>query len=183
MAGIDLSNEQTIRDLIDGMIEWKSTPWSPSKDSMLFYVNLCTDVCKELGLASKNEFESYGSGFASFLDAWFYVDDPKFRIEEPGFAGPHFSGLFVLLNRDYPLYVVGEGSKSWNDRGASSYLPDAQMVDHFTNPAVKRLSLNVEQKLSERGMIRLSSVEVMQPIPEDIEIVNDKVFQIAHITH
>lgn len=170
MNSVDVKSEETIRAFVHGGIEWPNPPWKLAQNSDSFYERMCSDICVELGLVSRNEFNAYGCGYASFLDAWFYKDDAQFRAGNPNDEGHAFVGLFILLNQYAPLYVLGEGEKSWSSVSASSYLPNADMVDKFESRAVKALSVTVEQKLSEHGMIRLRSAEIMQPISSEIEI-------------
>lgn len=167
---VDFTSEEVIRAFVDGTIEWPDPPWDKSVGSIAYYSRVCSDICDELGALSRNEFNSYGCGYASFLDAWFYRESAQFSVAAQSNEGSAFAGLFVLLNIHAPLYSLGEGQKAWHGSSASSYLPSADMVDKFQSEAVTTLSIEVERKLSERGMLRVTSAAAMQPISLDIEI-------------
>lgn len=143
-------------------------PWA-SDDRSAVDAHLRTAVglvAAQLGLQHRTEFDSYGSGYASFVDAWFHRPTPEFQTG----PGNSYAGLVVLLCSESPHFVLGEGEKSWHDRGSSSYLPDFDFIDQFTVPAVEALVPAVERILVDFGMIRLSKNDLAAALPADIEI-------------
>ncbi|MEX0365834.1 MAG: hypothetical protein AB3N22_07170 [Ruegeria sp.] len=170
MKPINPKNEDEVRALVSGAVQWPNPPWNLVLGSCAFYEEVCRDICDEFGLISRIEANSYGCGYASFVDAWFYKNNAEFKAENPHESGQAFTGLFILLCETAPFYALGEGQKSWSGTSGSSYLPTADMVDEFSTQAVMLLSIEVEQFLSERGMTRLMSSEIMEPIPAEIAV-------------
>jgi hypothetical protein len=109
----------------------------------------------------KTEWNDYGSGYASFIDAWFYFPDGRARASSRDER--HF-GVFVLLSRLSCFYVVGQGEKAWTANAASSYLPDLTAVDTVSHPALVELERGIDQFLSAMGMRRLGISDLQIPI-------------------
>jgi len=123
-----------------------------------------------LGLERKDEWDNYGSGCATFLDSWFYKPEPVFAINEPDNVGDSYEGVFVLFCLLTPLYVLGSGIKSWSESGGSSYLPNLEMVDHFSSPDIAELAGEIASILKTQGLVRAYRDELSLPLPSDIEI-------------
>ena len=117
--------------------------------------------------------ESYGQGFGSFVDAWFYKDTADFRLKPLTPGEQHFIGLYILFSRLAPFYVMGEGAKSWSGRGGSSYLPDFEGTDRLTHPAVKHLSIQLDTFITSRGFVRLSKADVAPLLPDDLQFASN----------
>jgi hypothetical protein len=115
---------------------------------------VCDEISESTGAASKVEWDHYGSGYASFVDAWFYKDTPDFDVREPMRHGHEHTGLVVLLSRLSPFVVFMEGERRWHGHGASSYLPALEAVDQLETPAVATLALQVELVLQRHGLVR-----------------------------
>ena len=170
MALPDLRSEATVRDLAADRLVWPTAPWSAPEAAEALYRGICKALCGRRNLRARIEWNHYGSGYASFIDAWFYRDTDAFRAA-PGTGGAHdYVGLWVLFHRRMPFYAVGEGQKSWNETGGASYLPSMNGVDAFTCEAVRDLSHEIEPWLSDHMLIRLRKDELRRPIPADIAI-------------
>ena len=132
------------------------------------YPELIRVMAREFKLESRVEWDSYGQGYASFVDAWFYQNKPEFQLPALTKGEKRFTGPYVLLCRDAPYFVVGEGAKSWTAKGGSSYLPDFSSIDEFSTRAVRDLSEKLSAYVAERGLVRLHKSDVAEELPEDL---------------
>lgn len=132
------------------------------------YPDIVREIERKFKLQSRVEWDSHGQGYASFVDAWFYQDTPEFRLPSVAKGSHEYLGLYVLLCRAAPYYVIGQGSKSWTDRGGSSYLPSYSGIDVLPSRAVQELSVKVEALLSARGLVRLHPADVAEELPPDL---------------
>jgi len=77
-------------------------PWSANdfRNVERFYRDIVKDCeRRHPGLKSRNEFGSYGSGYASFFDAWFYIESAPFQgTSHKGRHKAHYVGVFVLFS-------------------------------------------------------------------------------------
>jgi hypothetical protein len=135
--------------------EW---PWVTRDESVIdmHWKDVLSEICRDLNLLEKSEFGHYGSGYASYVDSWLYRDTEEFRFH----PGNCFWGLVILYSRLSPFYVIGEGKRTWHDKGGSSYLPCFEFVDQLTQNCVFSLSQDVEAILGNRGLRRLRKDQV-----------------------
>lgn len=169
---LDFCSDDVLKRLLHGQCISDQSPWSSNdkEEIVRFYKAICEDLCREFVFSSEIEWEDYGSGYASYIDAWFYRDNDQFKVS----SSPEcrqYTGLFVLFSRLSPYFVVGEGIKSWNiNGGARSYLPSFEMVDHFTYQPVADLFGELEPRLIQRGLVRLWKDDLGQLLPENIRV-------------
>jgi hypothetical protein len=160
------SAEDIVRLLAHECVSPKS-PWS-TNDALKIDSHLTT-ICEEIeattGALSRIEWDHYGSGYASFVDAWFYRPTAEFTAKAPAIHGEHYVGLVVLLSRLAAVFVFMEGEKHWHTKGGSSYLPCFQGVDSFSSPGVIGLAAQVQRVLERQGLRRLSRTELERPLP------------------
>jgi hypothetical protein len=75
----------------------------------------CDAVRTTTGTQSRIMAEHYGSGYASFVDAWFFktTSDFNVKLQRPWDRlfrfGERHTGLVVLLSRLSPYFVLMEG--------------------------------------------------------------------------
>lgn len=168
----EFCSDDVLKKLLNGQNISDQSPWSSNdeKEIVRFYRAICEDLCREFVLSSKIEWGHYGSGYASYIDAWFYRDNDQFKIS----SSPEirqYSGLVVLFSRLSPYFVVGEGIKSWNiNGGGTSYLPAFEMVDHFTHQPVADLLREMEPRLLQRGLVRLCKDDLKKLLPENSRV-------------
>lgn len=134
------------------------------------YPGMCRDIQRKFSLEAIVTTDNYGQGFASFIDAWFYKDTPDFRIPRLNSAGHDFVGLWVLLSHAAPYYVMGQGSKGWSAKTASSYMPSFDGVDAFPSPAVKHLAHRIDTYLASQSLVRLHKNDLAGPLPAGYEV-------------
>lgn len=151
---------EQIRELIDGRPIVADFAYGKSDAAAVnaLHRNACREVEKQTLMSSRIEWDRYGSGHASFTDAWFYR-------EEPGWAGPvmdapSWCGLGVLLSRLSPYFVFMEGFKSWSDGGEASYHPEFGAVDLITTPVVADAAPSIQRVLEQQGLIRLHASDL-----------------------
>lgn len=156
--------------------EW---PWATCDEEVVdkHWEEVLDEICRSLNLRHKSEFGHYGSGYASYVDSWFYRDDDDFRFGE----GRCYWGLVILYSRLSPYYAMGQGQKAWNDRGGSSYLPCFDFVDHFTHQSVVGLVSGAEAVLERRGLRRIRKEDVSENL--DIDIVVPTILQNPPLHH
>jgi len=124
------------------------------------YRTICVGLERDLKLKSRIEWCHYGSGYASYVDAWFSPTG------QPG------SGLVVLLSRLSHYFVMMQGSKSWSkgQLAASSYLPHSSMTDQFEDPEISKLVGPVQRVLEGHGLIRLDAADLDTPLPAGTQV-------------
>ncbi len=164
-----LLTHQQIQTLLAGKPITEASPWvENNRDEVAhFYHVLIEEICSVTSCMSRVEWDDYGSGYASYIDAWFYRPDEEFSPNIVVKFGSGFKGLIVLLSRLSPYYVFMEGEKHWDAKGSSSYLPDSSMVDDLQCVGVKALSIQVQAILDAAGLVRLSKSEVSSPMPKN----------------
>ncbi len=141
-------------------------PWS-SNDEALIEGHLkaaCAAVEREAQVASRVVWDHYGSGYASFVDAWFYRPTPAFAVRRPIRHGHEHTGLVVLLSRLSPYFVFMEGEQHWHAHGGGRYLPEAGMLDKFHTPAVADLAQEVQPVLERHGLVRAFREPLLEPL-------------------
>ncbi|MCH4245643.1 hypothetical protein [Acinetobacter gerneri] len=159
-------SETEIKKLISCSTISAQYPWNSNNLEIIekFYLDVCDAVEEKTNCLSKKEFDSYGSGYASFYDAWFYQDTPKFKVATSMNYDQYFSGLVVLFSQLSPFYVFMQGENCWYENGGFSYLPDSTMVDKLENCAVSELAKTIEPILNSYGLIRLTSEQLNIPL-------------------
>ena len=103
------------------------------------------------------EFSHYGSGYASFVDAWFFQRESAFRIPD---QREHYVGLAVLFCRFARVYCLMEGERSWSGGSSASYLPGFEEIDRFASRSVNDLVPIIESTLTRLGWRRLVREEL-----------------------
>lgn len=149
-------------------IVWHEYPFKTGKDSTVegFYKKLCEEIRRSTQTLYQIEVDDYGSGYASYYDAWFYKESTDFASDHIG-SYKSYDGLIILFHRMLPYYVFMQGCKSWSINHpptSSSYIPSRNMLDNLTNTAVKKLAQEVESILSNKGLIRLNTLALTTPL-------------------
>lgn len=157
---------------IDTLLEQKSIsnewPWSTNNEQVIdgHIADIVADVCREVRLKDKSEYNHYGSGYSSFVDCWLYREDDDFRFA----TGDCYWGLVVLISRLSRYYVVGEGQKTWHSQGGSSYLPCFEFVDQIEHRATTNLVEAVCNVLDSHGLVRLTQKQLSGVLSRDLKI-------------
>lgn len=115
------------------------------------------EICTATGTAERTEWNHYGSGYASFVDSWFYYPDGRARRSV---ADDHHAGVFVLFSRLTGTYALGQGEKAWSVKGGSSYLPHFESIDVLHDPALKDMTAVIDVTLNRLGLRRLSRADL-----------------------
>jgi len=167
-----LISQQTISDLY---------PWATADDDLIegHIKGACAAVIRATGAKSKVQWNHYGSGYASYVDAWFYKATPEFNVLRPIGQGEEHTGLIILFSRLSPYYAFMEGEKHWEAHTASSYLPEFHMVDQLKSPGVIELVRLVSPILENQGFIRARKEQLTEPLPSTCQVptvLNDRGF-------
>jgi hypothetical protein len=147
-------------------------PWCTDDEKQVdaFYRGVCDHLMRATGASARIEWDHYGSGYASFVDAWFYKPVPEFSVPNPASRGEEYFGLVVLLSRLGPYFVFMQGHKHWHGRGGSSYLPALPSVDEMPCPGVRSLALQVQPLLEGYGLQRLLRSDLSTPLAADTRV-------------
>jgi hypothetical protein len=132
-------------------------PWSTQDGELIesFLREVCKEVSRAVDLESRCEWNHYGSGYASFVEAWFYKQNADFEDDFPEEEdGGAYIGLTVLLSRLSPYFVFLQASKGWNKHSYRGSLPNFLGVDQLTSPHVARLADIVQPILEGKGLVR-----------------------------
>lgn len=129
------------------------------------YRGIVRELFTRMKLKERSEWSAYGSGLASFFDIWVYRDEPAFRRRRYDSAEHSFTGLWVLLCRLAPCYVMGEGEQSWSARSSGRYVPTFASVDRFATREVEELGKRIEERLDTHGLARLRKDDVAPLLP------------------
>lgn len=131
----------------------------------------CDAITVSTGSKSKVEWEHYGSGYASYVDAWFYKETTNFDVRTPTGHGHEHTGLVVLLSRLSPYVVFMEGERRWHASGAgSSYMPSFEAVDQLETPGVMALAQQVQALLEQRGLLRVTKAQLAALLTSDLRV-------------
>jgi hypothetical protein len=146
--------------------EW---PWSSESQQTIdkYFKDVIAEARRKIRLLDRTEYGHYGSGYASFVECWFYRDNDEFKSD----SGNFYWGLLVLFSRLSKYYVMGEGSRSLNAQGgAFRDMPYIGFVDNFNHPAVKSIVGEVGNLLDARGLERLRKEQLSKYLPKDIHV-------------
>ena len=158
-----------VERLIRGLPVREPLPFEPANDGAIrrFYEGLVGQIEREQGLRARVEWNHYGSGYASFIEAWFYPADGRARL--PGREEGHV-GLVVLLSRLSRCFVLGQDEKRWSDGGGSAGLPNFSTVDDIAHPAVLPFVGPVTARLTAAGLQRLHRQDLAALLPETLQV-------------
>lgn len=147
-------------------------PWATNDARIIegHIKNACAAAERATGTVSRIEWNHYGSGFASFVDAWFYRTTLEFNVKRPIRHGEEHTGLVVLVSRLSPYFVFMEGEKQWHAKGGSSYLPDFSMLDAIESSSVLQLAQQVQPVLESHGLIRAYREQLLEPLPTGTKV-------------
>jgi hypothetical protein len=158
--------------LLDGATIGSAHPWSTSAPDEIerHYRRVCADIESTCRVKSRIDWDHYGSGYASFIDAWFYREDSSFPVVHRADYEHEHTGLVVLMSRSSPFYAMAEGEKGWDTTRGYSYMPALDSVDCLNTPSVEALAVDCERILSLHGMVRIHAEELRQPLPPEVRI-------------
>lgn len=147
-------------------------PWS-GKDEEAIEAHLkqaCATLLRKTGTRARIDRDHYGSGYASYVDAWFYRKDPDFDAQRRASSGEAHVGLMVLLSRLTPYFVFLEDERWWDPTGGSHGMPSLEHIDRLTHPAIRRLADQMQPVLEDMGFIRATRDMLQDPIPAGIKV-------------
>ena len=147
-------------------------PWASGEEHQVegHLRRVLADVERSTRTLSRVEWAHYGSGYASFVDAWLYRPTPAFDAKRTLRHGEEHTGLVVLLSRLSPYFVFMEGEKHWHARGSGSYLPGFDLLDRLDTPAVASLAEEVEPVLQAHGLIRARRGQLEEPLASGVHV-------------
>lgn len=128
----------------------------------------CATVRRKTHTLSRIEWGHYGSGYASFIDAWFYRSGEAFRSAQPPAFGEGYCGLSILLSRLSPYFAFMEGEQHWHAYGGSRGMPHRDRADRFSRAAVRQLAEEVTPLLESMGFLHAPRDFLASPLPAGI---------------
>lgn len=131
---------------------------------------ICSKIEQNANAHSRIEWNHYGSGYASYVDAWFYRPEPDFQLPDHTSGYSAYAGLVVCFSRLAPYFVLMEGDKRWDKTSSGGYLPGWEMVDEFCFPSVARLAAEIGQMLEWNSFIRLSRDQLAAELHPDYQV-------------
>ncbi|TKY83770.1 hypothetical protein R0L47_07085 [Pectobacterium polonicum] len=143
-------------------------PWVSNDEALIdkHFKGVCAQVMRVTHTQSRIEWNHYGSGYASFIDAWFYKNTPDFNAKRPVHYGEEHTGLTVLLSRLSPYFVFMESEKQWDVHGGGyQALPELEMIDRLETPAVIALSQQIQSELEKCGLVRAYKEQLASLLP------------------
>ncbi|HEY1174354.1 MAG TPA: hypothetical protein VGH19_23515 [Verrucomicrobiae bacterium] len=112
----------------------------------------------------------YGSGYASYIDAWFYPAKGGSPARRYGDSECR-EGLVILFSILSDYYAIGQGErcKSVSGSGGSHYLPDLMMIDKVTDPHLQYLVPKIEKVLDQEFCLkRIGATTLSESIPSHL---------------
>jgi hypothetical protein len=161
-----------VERLLSGKAISDRDPWVTGDERCVddYLRSVCSAVTASTGSVSKVEWDHYGSGYASYVDAWFYKDAAAFDVRNPTRYGHEHTGLVVLMSRLSPYVVFMEGEQHWHAHGGSSYLPAFDAVDQLKTPAVAELAQQVQPVLERYGLVRIAKERLGAPLSSELRV-------------
>jgi hypothetical protein len=172
MDRLPLLSHREMESLLSQQTISERHPWV-TNDVRLIEAHLrdaCAAVTRATRSESRVEWGHYGSGYASFVDAWFYKTTSDFNAKQPIRHGEGHTGLVVLLSRLSPYFVFMEGEKRWHAHGGSSYLPEFAMLDGLETESVSLLARQAQPVLESCGLIRAVREQLSEPLPSGLRV-------------
>jgi hypothetical protein len=147
-------------------------PWVTNDSRTIegHFKHVCAAIVRATGAKSRIAWSHYGSGYASFVDAWFYKATSEFNPRQPVEDGEGYTGLVVLLSRLSPYFVFMEEEQSWTARGGARYLPQFDMLDRLRSQGVIELARQVQPVLESHGLIRALRTGLSTPLPDGMRV-------------
>ena len=164
---------------IDALLAGKTVgdayPWSTGDSDLIegHYKMVCAAIERTCQVQSHIEWNHYGSGYASFVDAWFYRPEAGFAPTQSTDCENEYVGLVVLLSRSSPFFALSEGEKGWSASRGHSYLPNLEAIDRLTVPSVQALAESCTAILEAHGLRRLRADILSHPLPPGTRIATN----------
>lgn len=162
-------NREEISKLLKGDPISADLPFDNQDDESIraFYEPIIQAADRCFDLRSQIEWNHYGCGYASFIDAWFYRADQGGRLTG---LGERHIGIWILLSRTTRFFVMGQGEKSWSEKGGSGYLPSLDKVDEIDHWAIAALTVPLANKFTAAGLARLSRKDLEETLNSNCEV-------------
>ena len=147
-------------------------PFDPSDDRSIhrFYEELVKQIEEPQCLRARVEWHPYGSGYASFIEAWFYPVDGRASLPPFHPGDERHIGLSVLLSRLSRYFVLVQDERSWSADSGSGGMPNFSAVDDIDHPALLPHVAAVTALLTAAGLQRLSRSDLAALLPDDVQV-------------
>ena len=107
--------------------------------------------------------DSYGSGYASFVDVFCYKSGGRSSIKTATHTLIH--GITIYLCKLAPVAVMGAMEKTRHTTGGTSGVLNAEELNTFPPGNWLEVDIEIRQKLERHGFEILSPRELKKPLP------------------
>ncbi|ABC29608.1 hypothetical protein HCH_02830 [Hahella chejuensis KCTC 2396] len=151
-----LHNQQPITD---------EPPWSGGDERAIdgFYKFIFARVSQLTMAKVHAEWEHYGSGYASFIDACFHKDKAHLH----GQIEPEQRRLQVLFSRLSPYFVMLETEAPLS---GFKLLPSFSGLDQLSGPDILNLAQAVQPVLEDFGLVRLYQSDLETTLSRKVKV-------------
>ncbi len=165
---------EEVARLIQGQPVREPLPFDPADDASIrrFCEELVRRIEEERGLRARVEWHHYGSGYASFIAAWFYPADGSARRPPFHPGEERHMGLTVLFSRLSCYFALTEDEQSWMPDGSSGSgsLPNFDAVDDLSDSALQAHVVPLTARLEAAGLQRLYRQDLATFLPEACQV-------------
>jgi len=140
------------------------------------YELACSEVSSSLGVLERREWSSYGQGFASFVESWFYRPEKPFEAEKYDSERYSYRGVSVVFSLLEPMFITYESEKRWSDDGDSGILPSLNTIDNFNSTDTRTLNDSVCSIIRKNSIPQASKQTLDAPIDSEIKIESNMSF-------
>ena len=163
-------SEQELQEIINGNPIGNDWPYLSGslKDVDSHLKTILQELNQSVALEVEGEFDSYGSGFASY--AHLFCQKPKkgstYRRDERTWT----DGIAVYLNRLAPVAVLGPETRTVFERGSSHGFLDVDLVGETPDDTWEEEKEIITTILESEGLSLLQREDLQKPLPFKKEI-------------
>lgn len=163
-------SKQEIQEIINGNpvgVEW---PWmgGSAEDIEQHLRGVVAELDAIDGISLDADFDSYGSGYASYVHVFCFLDGQEATYERDGRTWT--DGLAIYLNRLAPVAAWGPETRSQFERGWSHGFLESSMVDQFPEGQLESHADQITAILQQAGLELLTTAEATEPLPFSVDI-------------
>lgn len=143
-------------------------PGATDEDIDLYFRQIIETLNQSGRLEVQGEFESYGSGFASYVHL--FCQRPHGKSETRDGELVVVSGLAIYLNRLVPVAVYGPEKQTRFKRGSSRGFLEVEDIGKLPDPSWVEEEQVIVRTLQSAGMELLDRQTLSEPLKYDIQI-------------
>ena len=158
-------SEQELQEIINGNPVGDDWPYlGGTVEDVDIHLKMVTDeLNKSAALEVEGEFNSYGSGFASYAHLFCKKPGKESTYQRDGRTW--IDGIAIYLNRLSPIAVLGRETRTVFERGSSHGFLEADMIGELPDESWIEEKKIIEMILDEQGLTLLGKDDVNKPLP------------------